>query len=76
MKKIMFPCMMILLFLGACSSTSTMQNKTPIYSATIYANNLRVDNIKWISGEKLNLQEGKYELESTTNIFDQNWNKM
>lgn len=80
MKKLILSCIMLMLFLGACSSTSTVennsQNKNAIYIATIYDANLRVDKIKWVSGEKLNLQEGEYELESSDNIFDQKGDKI
>ncbi|MBC6308232.1 hypothetical protein HCJ66_01570 [Listeria sp. FSL L7-1582] len=80
MKKIIFLYIVILLILGACSSASTKentsQNKKAVYSATIYDANLRINKIKWVSGEKLNLQEGKYELESFDNIFDQNGDKI
>lgn len=51
-------------------------NENAIYSAIIYESNLRVDNLHRISGEKSNLQGGKYELESSDNIFNEDGDKI
>ncbi|CAM4324562.1 hypothetical protein LIBO111022_15890 [Listeria booriae] len=74
MKIFIYPFVVILLLLTACSNTAPEQNT--VYSATIYDINLRVNKMKWISGEKLNLSAGNYELAEINNIFNQKGDKI
>lgn len=76
MKIFIYPFVVILLLLTACSNTAPEPEQNTVYSATIYDTNLRVNKMKWISGEKLNLSAGNYELAEINNIFNQKGDKI
>ncbi|WP_149023762.1 hypothetical protein [Listeria riparia] len=50
--------------------------KNPVYSAVIYDKNLRVNQMTWISGEKYNFGDSKYELQTEEKIFNLKGNKI